>query len=42
MHLMDEQLGKAYVTSGGSALREVMLRQLTGRAQAPDAAGSRP
>jgi Rod binding domain-containing protein len=42
MHLMDEQLGKSYVASGGNTLREVMLRQLTSRTQAPGAAGSLP
>lgn len=35
MHLMDEQLARSYVASGGSGLREVMLRQLMAREAMP-------
>jgi Rod binding domain-containing protein len=28
MHLMDQELGKAYTTASGNTLREAMLRQL--------------
>ncbi|MEB3221503.1 MAG: hypothetical protein VKS61_05450 [Candidatus Sericytochromatia bacterium] len=42
MHLMDEQLGKSYVASGGSTLRDAMLRQLTSREGSPTAAGGAP
>lgn len=31
MHLMDQEVGKAYATAGGNGLKEALYRQLSGR-----------
>jgi Rod binding domain-containing protein len=31
MHLMDQEVGKAYAASGGNGLKEALYRQLSGR-----------
>lgn len=31
MHLMDQEIGKAYAASGGNGLKEALYRQLSGR-----------